>query len=287
MKPLLFLLSCLALSAQAPPGVSDDIKHWYEPTSPAHIAGPIHYVGTKGLCVYLIQTADGLILVDGAMPQSAPLIEASIRKLGFDPKDIRLILATHAHVDHAGTLAYFQKLSNAKVAAMPPDIELLASGGKADYLFAARPFFHFEPVRATVVLKDRGTLVHGGVTISTFHTPGHTRGGASYALDITDNGKTYKVLFPCSTSINPGTRLVRNPSYPGIADDYRRSIRFLASLTPDIFLPAHVESFDFADKAARAKSEGARAFVDPTGYRRWITQQQTNFDAALKQETSR
>lgn len=286
MKTLALLLTAAAISAQAPPGVSDDIKHWYEPTPPVHIAGPVYYVGTKGLCVYLLRTSDGLILIDGAMPPSAKLIEASIRQLGLDPKDIKLILSTHAHVDHAGTIAYFQKLSNATVAAMQPDVELLASGGKTDYLFAKRDFFHFEPVQAKTALKHNGTVNHGGLAIHAFHTPGHTRGGASYSLDITDSGKTYNVLFPCSTSINPGTRFARNPSYPGIAGDYRRSIEFLASLKPDIFLPAHVESFDFHSKAARARTEGARAFVDPNGYREWIAQQRANFETYLKKEAA-
>ncbi|MGH9870309.1 MAG: subclass B3 metallo-beta-lactamase [Candidatus Polarisedimenticolia bacterium] len=261
-----------------------DTRSWYEPAEPVRIAGPVHYVGTQGLGAYLIATPQGHILIDGAMPGSGPLIEASIRKLGYEPKDIRLLLITHAHMDHVGTLAHFKKLSGAKLAVMEPEAGLLKSGGKTDYLYADDDTFHFEPVAADRMLKDNDTVELGGVTLTARHTPGHTRGCTTWVTTIEDGGRSYRVAFMGSTSVNPGTRLVNEPSYPGIADDYRRSLAMLASLEPDIFLAPHPGFFDFEAKRGRAAAEGARAFVDPEGYRQRVAEQTANLESTLAKE---
>lgn len=154
----------------------DSVKSWYEPTDPFHIVGPIYYVGTRGLSVFLITTSAGNILLGGAMPGTAPLIEASIRKLGFKPEDIRILLLNHAHIDHAGTLADFKALTGAQLEVMQDDAELLKSGGKTDYLYAKNAKFHFPPVTTDRVLKDGETVSLGDVRLTAHRTPGHTRG---------------------------------------------------------------------------------------------------------------
>jgi metallo-beta-lactamase class B len=218
------------------------------------------------------------------MPTSASLIEAGIRKLGFKPEDIRVLLTTQAHVDHVGTLAHFKKLSSAQVAVMAPDDELVKSGAKTDYLFSGDERFRFEPVAADRVLKDGDVVELGGVRLTARLTPGHTRGTTSWVTTVEDSGQSYSVLFPGSTSVNPGTRLVRNPSYPGIADDYRRSFRLLESLKPDIFLGAHAGVFDMDAKRPRAASDGARAWVDPEGYARYVAKSKESFEALVARE---
>jgi metallo-beta-lactamase class B len=100
-------------------------------------------VGTRRLGVYLIATPAGHILLNGAMPLSASLSEDSIRKLGYKPEDIRILLFCHAHIDHVGTPAHFKKLTGAPVEVMTPDVDNLKSGGKADYLYAEQPPFYF------------------------------------------------------------------------------------------------------------------------------------------------
>jgi metallo-beta-lactamase class B len=254
---------------------------WFEPAEPLRIAGPIHYVGTRDLAAYLITTPQGHILLDGAMPPSAGLIDASIRKLGFKPEDIRILLTTQAHVDHVGTLAHFKKISGASVQAMAAEVDLLGSGGKLDYVFANTPSFQFAPVTVDRALKDGDTVTLGGITMTARHTPGHTRGCTTYLMSVEDGGRSYAVVFPGSLAVNPGTRLVKDPSYPGIADDYRRSIRLLEALRPDIFLAAHASAFNLDAKRARAAQEGARAFVDPDGYRRWLENARTTFEGLI------
>lgn len=260
------------------------MQPWFEPTEPAHIVGPIYYVGTRGLGVYLITTPAGDVLIDGGPAATAPLIEASIRKAGFDPKDIKQLLITHAHFDHVGTLAHFKALTGASVAVMGPDVELLRSGGTLDYLFANDPRLHFEPVIADRTLADGDVVEVGGVHLVAHLTPGHTRGCTTWTTTVRDGDHSYAVAFVGSTSINHGTRFQVDPSYPGIADDYRRAFAVQESLHPDIFVAPHAPVFHFEEKRARAATIGAEAYVDPKGYRDEVAASKAKFEAAVASE---
>jgi len=271
--------------APAPAPVNTDNPAWTTPVAPFKIVGPIHYVGTKDLAAYLITTPAGHILIDGAVPSMAGEIEKSITTLGFKPADIKILLTTQAHFDHAGTMAHFQKLSKASVRIMQGDDRLIADGGRSDYLFGTQADTHYAPVKVDVVLKDGDVITLGGVSLTALRTAGHTPGCATYTMSVTDGGKTYAVVFPGSTTVNPGTRLVKNPSYPGIADDYRRTFERLASLEPDIFLAAHASFFDLEGKRARMATEGVEAFVDRDGYRRLHAQKREAFDALIKEQS--
>ena len=232
---------------------------------------------------YLITTPVGHILLDGGMPSSAKDIEASIRKLGFKPEDIRILLITHAHVDHAGTTAYFKRMSDAQVAVMARDVDILRSGGKTDPAYATMPAFYFPPVKADRVLKDGDTVTLGNVTLTARLTAGHTPGCTTWITSVVVGGTHYSVVFPGSSHVNPGMQLVVNPSYQGIADDFRKTFAVLASVKPDIWLGAHTESFNFDEKRARA-SEGAAAWIDPEGYRTYVAKEQAEFEAQLRNE---
>ena len=285
---LLVAVATVAAQQPAPPPAAaaapDGGNPWTTPVAPFTIVAPIHYVGTKDLAAYLITTPAGHILIDGAVPSMAGEIEKSIRTLGFKPEDIKILLTTQAHYDHVGTLAHVQALSKASVRVMQGDDQLIADGGKSDYLFGGRAETQFAPVKVDVVLKDGDTVSLGGVTLTALRTPGHTRGCATYTMSVVDKGRTYAVVFPGSTTVNPGTRLVKNPSYPGIADDYRRTFDRLAGLKPDIYLAAHAGAFDLEGKRARMKTEGVAAFVDPEGYRRLHAQKRAAFDEAIAAE---
>ena len=267
-----------------PPAAADRANPWTTPVAPFTVVAPIHYVGTQDLAVYLITTPAGHILIDGAVPSMAAEIEKSIAALGFKVEDIKILLTTQAHFDHVGTLAHIQKRSKASVRIMQGDERLIADGGRSDYLFAAQADTRYEPVKVDVVLKDGDTVSLGGVTLTALRTPGHTPGCATYTMSVTDKGRTYAVVFPGSTTVNPGTRLVKNPSYPGIADDYRRTFERLAGLKPDIYLAAHASAFDLERKRARLPAEGVAAFVDPEGYRRLHAQKREAFEALVKAE---
>jgi metallo-beta-lactamase class B len=282
------VVGAVVVSAQQPAAPAGQVNltnpAWTMPEPPMKIVGPIHYVGTKDLAAYLITTPAGHILLDGAVPSMAGEIEKSIRGLGFKPEDIEILLTSQAHFDHVGTLAHFKKVSGGSVRIMQGDEGIVADGGRSDYLLGSRAEAHFEPVKVDVVLKDGDTIALGGVSMQALRTPGHTPGCATYTMTVTDGGQTYNVVFPGSTTVNGGTRLVKNPSYPGIADDFRRTFDRLAALKPDIFLGAHASFFDLAAKRAKAKTEGAKAFVDPDGYRRLHGQKREAFEAAIRAE---
>src|SRR5262245_14074017 len=280
------LLVVLGLATQPQTTPKFDDPNWTTPEPPFRIVGSIHYVGTKDLAAYLITTPQGHILLDGAVPSMAGEIEKSIRALGVKPEDIKILLTTQAHFDHVGTLAHFKALSNASVRIMQGDDRLVADGGTSDYLFGQMPDSHFTPVKVDVVLKDGDVIALGGVSMTALRTPGHTPGCATYTMTVSEGDKMYRVVFPGSTSVNPGTRLIQNPSYPGIADDYRRTFDRLASLQPDIWLAAHASFFDLAGKRGRMKIEGGQAFVDPEGYRRLHTAKREAFEAIIKKESN-
>ena len=257
---------------------------WDEPAEPVKIAGPLYFVGTRGLASWLIATTEGHILLNTTMPSGGPMIEASIRKLGFKPEEIRILLTGHAHVDHVGGHAYIQKLSGARVAMIAEEVDLIASGGKRDFRYSAQPEFAFEPVKVDRVLGDGETIRLGEVALTAYRTAGHTRGSTTFAMKITEDGKTYNVVFPGSASINPGYRLLKDPSYPGIADDYRRTVDFLETMTPDIWLEMHIDALAFETKRARAVVEGIAAWVNREEYRKWVAAVREKLEAALAAE---
>lgn len=276
----------IAVAVRASGQGDEEVRSWLEPTEPTRILGPIHYVGTRGLAVYLITTPEGHVLLNAGMPKSASLIEASIRKLGFKPEDIKILLTGHAHIDHVGTHAHFKRLSGAQVAIMEEEVGLLESGGRTDFHYAHLESSHFDPVKVNRVLRDGDTVTLGGVAMTARLTPGHTKGCTTWTMDVVEGGKAVHVVFPDGTSVNPGYRLVRNPSYPGIADDYRRTFRVLEQLRPDVWLSPHTSMFDFAGKRARVAQEGFKAWVDPTGYRSFVVDKRKVFERRIEAEIS-
>ena len=159
---------CLALTAAAP---APDTSNWNQPVEPFRVIGPVHYVGTNELAAFLIATPAGHVLIDGGLPESAPLIEASIRKLGFEPAAVEVLLTTQAHFDHVGSLAALKKVSGGRLEVMDGDVPVIESGGGADYLFGeggvqAGLRYRFDPVKVDRTLRDGDTVTLGGVTLT-------------------------------------------------------------------------------------------------------------------------
>ncbi|MGC4002153.1 MAG: subclass B3 metallo-beta-lactamase [Pirellulales bacterium] len=257
---------------------------WNEPAEPAKIVGPIHFVGTKGLGVYLIAGSDGHILINTGMEPSGRLIVESIKKLGFNPTDVKLLLIGHAHVDHCGAAAIVQKATGAQIALMEAEVALLESGGKTDFHYGDVPEFRFAPVKVDRVLRDGEQIKLGDIALTALHTPGHTRGSTTFVMNVVDGGRTFTVVFPNGTSVNPGYRVTNAPSYPGIADDLRRTLHTLEMLKPDVWLDPHTDQFAYEQKLARAAQEGSAAWIDPHGYRRWVAAKRVKLEAAIERE---
>jgi metallo-beta-lactamase class B len=261
-------------------GLAAGADNWNLPVEPFRIVGPVHYVGTNELGAYLVTTPAGHILIDGGLPESAPLIEASIRKLKAEPQEIRVLLTTQAHFDHVGSLAHLARLSGGKVEVMDGDVPVIESGGAKDYLFgSAGPRYRFDPVKVARTLHDGDTVELGGVTLTARRTPGHTPGSTTWLTTVKDGARSYRVVFAGSTSINPGTRLVGpSPSYPGIKEDFEHAFEVLESLSPDVFLAAHTGFFGMEQKRARLGQGGENPFVDPAAYRAHVAEKKKSFE---------
>jgi metallo-beta-lactamase class B len=255
---------------------------WEEPEEPTRIVGPIYFVGTKGLGVFLFTTSEGHILMNTGMPSSGPMIVDSIRKLGFRPEDIKIMINGHAHIDHAGAFAYLKQQFGAQLAVMKDDVAAMESGDKDDFKYAND--FVYPPAKVDRVLRDGDTIKVGDVLLTAYHTPGHTRGATTWVANIVVEGKAYIVAFPDGAGFNPGYRLAKNPSYPGITGDFRGTHHKLEILRPDIWLAQHNEYYNLEGKRKRAQIEGVNAWVDAEGYRRWVASKKRDFEDEVDAE---
>ena len=272
-RPFVLAAACLLAGIAPTPVLADNPPAWTEPYAPFHVAGPIYYVGSKGLAAYLIRTPDGAILLDGTMPENVAMVEANIRALGLKLSDVKILITSHAHFDHAGGLAGLKRDTGAKLAAMREDVWALENGrhfGDANYVGT------FPAVKVDRVLHDGDTVALGGVTMTAVLTPGHTAGCTTWTMTIRVKGTRRAVAFPCSMTV-AGARLVGNRAYPGIVADFRRSFARLGAMHPDIVLTAHPE---FAHVLERKGSD----YVDRTILPGLVTDARRNFDAELARQ---
>jgi len=256
-----------------------------QPVAPFRIAGNIYYVGASDVTSFLIVTPAGDILLDGGFVETAPQIEANIRKVGFKLSDVKVLLNSHAHFDHCGGLAELKRRTGAKMVAMEGDASVLAKGGRGDFYLGNDTKYRFPPVKVDRVIHDGDTVELGGVTMTAHLTAGHTRGCTTWSTVIEENGKKLDVVFIGSMSVLPGYRLTGKESYPGIVADYERSFRVLKSLPCDVFLASHGGFFDLTRKRAElAAGAQANPFIDPEGYRAYVERAESAFRSELARE---
>jgi len=257
---------------------------WTEPFPPFRIAGNLYYVGSKDLAIYLVTTPQGHILINAGLVSSVPLIRASVEKLGFKFSEIKILLISHAHWDHDGGSAEIKALTGATYMVMDGDVSVVESGGKTDFQYGSQPTSLYPPTKVDRVLHDGDEVKLGGATLVAHLTPGHTKGCTTWTMKVDDGGKIYNVVIIGSPNVNEGYKLVRNDSYPAIASDYERSFRVLSSLPVDIFLGAHGSYFDLQTKYARLKEGAVNPFIDPAGYKRYITDREEAFRTELAKQ---
>lgn len=250
-----------------------------DPRSPVQIAQGVYFVGSSDIGAYAIDTGQGLILIDAGYVDTAPQVIANLHVLGFSPRDVRILLNTHAHFDHAAGLAEIKRLSGAQLYASPLDAVELRRGGAGN--FYLRDFFRYPPVSVDHELRD-GEQVRLGDRVLTAHfTPGHTKGCTSWTFPVTlSDGRTAQALVICSLSTLT-FRLVDNPDYPNIVSDYRHTYDVLQHLPCDVFLGAHGRWLDLEGKRARVAHGDRDAFYDPQGCRRFIEESRRAFEAEV------
>ena len=247
-RALLFsavLLFIFALAGVAP-GQRD--PEWTEPFPPFRIAGNLYYVGSRGLASYLITTTQGNILINSSLEANVPMIKSSIEKLGFKFSDTKILLISHAHGDHDAGSAMIKEATGASYMVMDADVPTVESGGKIDPVYGLRASASYTPTKVDRVLHDLSTVKLGGTTLVAHLTPGHTKGCTTWTMKVREEGKTYNVVIIGSPNVNPGYKLVNNPAYPNIVQDYERMWRVLKSLPCDIYLGAHGNYFGLEEK---------------------------------------
>lgn len=265
-------LACLLASSAA---ATDWPAAWHEPTEPFHVVGNIYYVGSKGIAAYLIVSPKGDVLLDGTEAENGAMVERNIAKLGFNIRDVKVLLNNHAHFDHAGALAQLKADSGATFLASPRDKPILESGHIT--LENSNDLLDFPPVKVDRVLRDGEIVRVGSIAMKAIFTPGHTPGCTSWSTTVRDHGRTLAVVFPCSITVG-GNRLVGNKGYPQIASDFRNSFARLAAMKADVVLTGHPELADVQVRAARRHDDGPGAFIDPGLLFRLVASSRKDFD---------
>jgi len=279
MKAMLAIT--LALGSAVAASATDWPASWHEPTEPFHVVGNIYYVGSKGIAAYLIVSPKGDILLDGTEAENGAMIERNIAKLGFNIRDVKVLLNNHAHFDHAGALAQLKADSGATFLASPRDKPILESGHIT--LENSNDLLDFPPVKVDRVLRDGEIVRVGPIAMKAIFTPGHTPGCTSWSTTVKDHGRSLSVVFPCSITTG-GNRLVGNKGYPGIVADFRHSFARLESMKADVVLPGHPDLTDVQGRAARRKDDSPDAFIDAGLLRKLVADSRRDFERDLAKE---
>ncbi|WBH16321.1 subclass B3 metallo-beta-lactamase [Sphingomonas radiodurans] len=275
IRTALGFATAVATLAARPAAAQKDPPAWTRPIAPFPIIGPIDYVGTDGLAAYLIRTPAGAILIDAPMEENAALVERAIVARGVKLSDVKFILLSHAHFDHAGGLAALKRATGAKLVVGVGDAAAVNTGvppGETSY-----GVIRFPAAKVDRAIPDGGRVTLGGITLTAVATPGHTPGCTSWSMTLPHEGRQFDVLFACSVSV-AGNKLVGNKRYPRIVADFRRSFDRLGALQPDVVLPFHPESVDLMGRVRR------NALIDKAVLPKLVADARTAFDADLAKQ---
>lgn len=271
------------VAAEPIPRCPDDAG-WSDPTPPLKVFGDTWYVGTCGISALLITSDEGHVLIDGATPEAGPMIVASIRTLGFDPEDVRVLLNTHEHIDHAGGLAALQAATGAPLRARAPGLMALRKGDMdfRDPQVAFR-MPAFPPVPVIETLADNAVVRIGALAIQTHATPGHSLGGTSFTWTSCEGEVCHAIAFADSLSaVAPESYRFGDPAAnPAFATMLRKSFDTVAALPCDILVSPHPAASRLWYRLGEAPTE---PLVDPSACRRYAEAGARRLDGRIDTE---
>jgi metallo-beta-lactamase class B len=280
---LLFVASFLCVAHATAASCSTDLN---APQTPFRIYGDTYYVGTHGVASILIASEKGLVLIDGDLAQSVPQIVANIRTLGFRVQDVKLILNTHVHCDHAGGIAALQRLTGAVVWASPSSAAVLREGGVGHddpQLGLVAPI---DPVAHVQTLNDGETLHVGAIAVTAHFTPGHTSGGTSWTWLACEHARCLNIVY--ADSLNAvsadGFRFTSSTAYPNVLGDFARSFAVMDRLPCDILVSVHPEQSDLWTRLAARTQGNADALIDGAACKRYAANAQANLAKRVETE---
>ena len=294
MRNLVLLVTCLAivvpgrpLLAQKPASSCSACPEWNRPQKPFRIFGNTYYVGPHGLSSILITSDKGHILIDGTLPESVEQIVASIKALGFRVEDVKFILNSHVHFDHAGGIAELQRLSGARVLASPWSATVLRSGepGRGDPQFQGG--HKIAPVKNVREFHDGETLEVGDVSITAHFTPGHTPGGTSWTWRSCEGERCRNMVYADSLApVSSGEfHFSDKRDYPHAAEDFEKSFHFLETAPCDILITPHPDASGLWEHLAdREKGITPDPMLNPNACRALAEDSRANLRQRLNEE---
>lgn len=261
---------------------------WLTPQPTTRIHGTSYLVGFGGLNVALIETSAGLILIDGALPQAVGPIEDKIRKLGHSLSDVKYILSTEPHYDHAGGLAALARDTGATVVASAPAAEVLKRGRSGPDDPQAGSLAAMPPVRKLRIVRDGETIRLGDTRVVARATPGHTLGSMSWTWRSCEGASCLDMVF--AASLRPvaadGYRFSDRSSAP-IVSAFRHSFAVMRKLPCDILLTSHPQQSKGVVRLAELQRRRTpNPFIDPASCRDLVAAQEAVLDARLAQEAA-
>jgi len=228
----------------------------------------MYFVGTFPASSHLVDTGDGLILIDTGYSDTLFLLVNSIYKLGFSPYDIRYIIHTHWHGDHTEATAALVHMTGAKTMI-----------GEKDAIKAGQYF------EADTLLREGDVVRLGNTAIEVMETPGHTKGCISLFFKTEEDGRTYRVGTFGGAGAN--TLSAGHFDYPGCREDYRASINRLRQKKVDVFIGNHVWNNDTEAKAAVLKNTGENLFVDSNLWGTFLDYCEKRLDTLIQKESEK
>jgi metallo-beta-lactamase class B len=271
-----------------PPHKCGDCPDWNKPREPFKLFGNSYYVGTDGLSAVLVTGDAGHVLLDAGLSQSAPVIDANIRKLGFQTRDIKLILVSHGHFDHGGGVAALQRFTGAAVAASASTAEALRRGENTpddpQYAFG-REFNAFPAVAGVQAAADLQVLTVGNLAIRIHLIPGHAPGSSAYTWQSCEGTRCLNLVY--ADSITSGS--APGFKYGPRLEVFRRSIEKLAALPCDIILAPHPFFTQIGEKLKRRaelEGQGSDPFIDPNGCQAYAADGMKRLEARRLEEST-
>jgi len=267
-----------------PPVMCARCSEWNAPLDPFRVFGNTYYVGTAGLSSVLITSDSGHILLDGGLPESAEEIDRHIRRLGFRTEDVRLIVNSHTHFDHAGGIHALQHASRAVVAASPSGARALRQGLPTSDDPQYGYMGDFPRVPKVRVIRDGETLRVGPQLAITAHfTPGHTPGSTTWTWESCEGSRCLHIVYADSLNavVGPGFTYSSDPARVAA---FRASIAAVGALPCDIIVSVHPDFTDVAGKLGRRAAGEADAFVNPQGCREYAESSARLLDRQLAAE---
>jgi metallo-beta-lactamase class B len=237
---------------------------WTRPFPGHRVIGNLYAVGSYDLGVFLVTSDEGHILVNTGVEDSTALIRANIESVGFRLEDVEILLTMQSHWDHTAALAEIKEITGAQMWATADDARVLEDGGFSDPHFGGRQ--SFRPIGVDKIIRDGEVIELGDIRLTVHEHPGHTEGSSSYSMRVRENGRDYNVVIANMGTINEGKKLVVDPTYPGVAEDFADTYRKQKAMDVDVWVAAHGSQYGLHEKYEPGQAYSPDTFVDPEGF---------------------